>query len=199
MPMIIQEINNILNNNPHSRVAIVIRHGEKSEAANGLLSENGKASIRSFAENLKNLGYQVNIVSSPELRCVQTANIINEMLSNNENDIILSNKLGYPGLHISNNKIYQELYKTKKAREIFYEWKEGLHLDCLRAPKELEKLSMEFFQSSCKGSTLTLFISQSGTVSGIGYSLGLLDYDKNNGDWIEYLEGFILDITEKND
>lgn len=195
--MLFQKINDLLKNNPHSKIALVIRHGEKSEAAMGLLSENGKASIKEFSLKLKDLGYQVNIISSPELRCVQTANIINETLSHNENDIILSNKLGYPGLHIVNNNIYQELYKTKKAREIFYEWKEGLHLDCLRDPKELKKLSMDFFTSLSKENCITLFISQSGTVSGIGYSLGLLDYDKDNKEWIGYLEGFFMDITNR--
>ncbi len=195
--MIIQKINDLLKNNSHSKMALIIRHGEKSETVNGLLSENGKTSVKKFAVELKKFGYQINIVSSPELRCVQTATIINEILSNNENDIILSNKLGCPGLHILNNSIYQELYKTKKAREIFYEWKEGLHLDCLRTPKELKKLSMEFFLNLCIENSITLFVSQSGTVSGIGYSLGLLDYDKIDDEWIEYLEGFFVDLTNR--
>ncbi|MEE1059793.1 MAG: phosphoglycerate mutase family protein [Treponema sp.] len=195
--MIIQEIRDLLNNNPHSKIALVIRHGEKNYAPNGLLSENGIVSTKKFATDLKNLGYQVNIVSSPELRCIQTANIINEILSNNENEIILSNKLGCPGLQVLNINIYKALYKIKKAREIFYEWKEGFHLDCLRTPKELNKLSMEFFRKSCKDSNITLFISQSGTVSGIGYSLGLLDYDKAHDEWIGFLEGFFLEIANR--
>lgn len=195
--MIIQEINDFLKYNTQCKIAFVIRHGEKSKTTDGLLSEGGKSSIKNFAVNLRNLGYKVNIVSSPELRCVQTANIINEILSNSENDIILSNKLGCPGLHVLNNNIYQDLYKIKKAREIFYEWKEGLHLDCLRTPKELKKLSMEFFRKSCKDSNITLFISQSGTVSGIGYSLGLLDYDKDHDKWIGFLEGFFLEIANR--
>ena len=195
--MIIQEINDLIKYNPLCKIAFVIRHGEKSKTTNGLLSESGKASTQDFAVKLKKLGYQVNIVSSPELRCVQTANIINEILSNNENDIILSNKLGCPGLHILNNNIYQNLYKTKKAREIFYEWKDGLHLDCLRTPKELNKFSMEFFRKSCKDSNITLFISQSGTVSGIGYSLGLLDYTRSSNEWIKFLDGFFVDITSR--
>lgn len=193
--MVLQKIDEIFENSQNSKIALFIRHGEKSGSSMGLLSESGKIAVKSFANNLKKLGCPVNIISSPELRCVQTSNIINEIISHNENDIILSNKLGYPGLHISNSTIYQQLYQRKKAREIFYEWEKGLHFDCLRTPQDLRKLSMEFIRRSCAENGITIFISQSGTVSGIGYSLGLLDFNVADGEWIDYLDGFYMDLT----
>lgn len=192
--MIIDEIKRIILKKQSAKIALFIRHGEKLESSLSLLSKKGIYTANKFATELKKINCPIRIISSPELRCVQTATIFNSVISNNEQEIILSNKLGCPGLHILNNEIYQKLYKTKKARDIFSEWKAGLNYDSLRNPTNLKVIATEFIESKCIERGITIFISQSGTVANIGYSLNKVNYNIGNGEWVRYLDGFYINL-----
>jgi len=89
---------------------LFIRHGEKSECLGCLLTQDGISQSEIFGCELKKLNISVKIYTSPELRCVQTAEIINKTISAMEDDIIISNNLGVPGIQVFDIDAYLKLY-----------------------------------------------------------------------------------------
>jgi len=195
--MDLEKIKNIFELNQNSKIALFIRHGEKADYPGGLLTQDGIYQSENFGDELKKLNIPVKIYTSPELRCVQTALIINKTISSMKDDIIITNKLGVPGIQILDNDAYIELYSKSnfKCRDIFTQWKEGKHYDALRPPIMLKDMAGEFIKSTCIDRGITLYISQSGTIAGIGYVLKLVDYDIPGGEWVNFLDGFVLDIN----
>lgn len=192
-----KRISEIASLNPYSKIAVVIRHGENEAGREGLLSEYGIRHTKEFAFHLKSLKLPVHIYSSPKLRCVQSANIINAVISDGNHDIILTSSLGEPGIQILNYEKFLSLYAEKRCRDIFAEWKEHNHYDALATPEELRKRAEKFLHSTCINSGITLYVSQSGTVAGMGYSLNKTDYDVRHGQWVPYLDGFFLTEVDK--
>ncbi|GHT01630.1 hypothetical protein AGMMS50276_30040 [Synergistales bacterium] len=195
--MNLEKIKNIFGLNPNSMIALFIRHGEKSECFGSLLTQDGIFQSENFGYELKRLNIPVKIYTSPEMRCVQTAVIINKTISSMEDDIIISNKLGVPGIQIFDIDAYQELCSKVNFhyREIYAQWKKGKHYDALRPPIMLKDTAEEFIKSTCINRGITLYVSQSGTIAGIGYVLRLVDYDIIAGEWVNFLDGFVLDIA----
>lgn len=177
--------------NIDSKIILFIRHGEKSEDGQ-CLSDKGIKQTQFFAKKINGLNLPIKLFSSPEMRCIQTAKIIASECLNVYGEIVLSNKLGKPGMHIQNIDEYNILYKKYKAREIYNLWKHGYGKKILTSKTALKKKAMDLFVSNAKKGTLSIFISQSGTVAGIGYALDLKDYNIQSGEWVEYLEGFCL-------
>lgn len=192
--MILSAVEVLIKKGASKKLALFIRHGEKINDSTGLLSENGIQQSIKFGRDLCKLQCHVHIYSSPEPRCVQTANLINNELSYCKNAIVKSNVLGQPGAHISNNEIYQELYKKFKCREIYHQWKNGAHYDALRSPEELKNITKNFILQTCTNEGVTLYVSQSGTVAGMGYALSQCDYDVEHDFWIEFLDGFCIKV-----
>ena len=63
-----------------SNVCIFIRHAEKNMNSYDLSPE-GKTHSLEFAEKLSLLNKQINVFSSPEERCIETATIINTKIN----------------------------------------------------------------------------------------------------------------------
>lgn len=174
-----------------STICIFIRHGEK-DTTQYCLTENGKREIIDFSKKLISLGQRIQIYSSPEKRCVETASIINSVVNEKENEIHCSAFLGKPGIQVRDEAAYTKLTDTMKCRDIFKEWKKGLHPDAMNRPETIREEAMVFFGKTAIPNAITLYISQSGTVACTGYALGLVDYKADSEDWVDFLDGYIL-------
>jgi len=196
--MNLEKIKSIFELNQNSKIALFIRHSEKLDCPGGLLTQDGIYQSENFGYELKKMDIPVKIYTSPELRCVQTALIMNKTISSMKDDIIITNKLGVPGIQILDVDAYFELRSKSNLhhyREIFDQWKKGKHYDALRPPIMLKDMAEEFIKSTCINRGITLYVSQSGTIAGIGYVLRLVDYDIPAGEWVNFLDGFVLDIA----
>lgn len=174
-------------------ICIFIRHGEK-DATQYCLTENGKREIIAFSKKLITLEQSIKIYSSPEKRCVETASIINSVVSEEKNEICCSVFLGKPGIQVRDEAAYTKLTDTMKCRDIFKEWKKGLHPDAMNLPETIREEAMVFFGKTAIPNGITLYISQSGTVACTGYALGLVDYKADSKDWVDFLDGYILRV-----
>lgn len=193
--MILDEIEKVFQQNQNSRIALFIRHAERDNGEYSLITKNGVATSEVFGAKIKKLNIPTKIYSSPELRCVQTAKIINNIASNMENEIILTNKLGNPGMQILDINKYQKLYAEFNFiyKDIYRKWKIGKYWDALRRPDDLKKIAESFIGSKTGKQGITLFVSQSGTMVNMAHSLNIAEYDENN-QWIDYLDGFFIQL-----
>lgn len=191
---IIDEINNVLNQNLDSKIAVFIRHGERDEKPGSTLTPNGRTQAEFFGQQLREINIPVKIYTSPEHRCVETAEIITKLISNMNTEIIISNKLGIPGLQVLNTEMFQQRYSEYNFnyRNLFSDWQKGQHYDVLRDPVSLKDLSNDFLEKTCVSKGITLYVSQSGTIAGIGYALKLVDYNIEKDEWVNNLDGFIV-------
>ena len=172
-------------------ICIFIRHGEKDTVQYGL-TENGKREINAFSQKLLMLEQGIQIYTSPENRCMETASIINSVVNEKETIIRCSAFLGKPGIQVRDETAYAKLTDTMKCRNIFKEWKQGLHRDAMPSPETIRKEAMAFFTRTAIPNGITLYISQSGTVACTGYALGLVDYKADSEDWVDFLDGYVL-------
>jgi hypothetical protein len=177
------------NINPKDRNCIFIRHGDK-DPLTFELTEKGKYDIALLAKKLADINCKIQIYSSPEHRCLETATILNNLISSPNKDIIISTILGMPGIQVKNDIEYNQLTNQMKCREIFKEWKKGNFSLAMNSPEYIKVNMMKFFDNTAIKKGITIYVSQSGTVACSGYSFGLIDY-KNN-DWVDYLDGFVL-------
>lgn len=184
---ILAEMEAIFFNNPAAKVALFVRHAEKEPLNPVGISAKGIIDSEEMGDYLRDVNKTVYIYSSPEYRCVQTAKIISERLYCTE--IVETNFLGVPGAQIIDESAYAKLYEKYLCREIFSQWKQGLHYDIMCSPIQLKKRTIDFFKKNFK-SGINLCISQSGTIASIGYALGLVDYNVAAGEWVAYLDGF---------
>ncbi|MBS7825474.1 histidine phosphatase family protein [Wohlfahrtiimonas chitiniclastica] len=194
--MIIDDIKQKMRSYPQSKFAVFIRHGEKSvtQTDYGLITDRAKKEIQSMGELLRELQVPIMIYSSPELRCVQTAKIFNEEISAANNDIVLSSFLGSPGIQIKDNTKFLTLFDRFGTREVYSQWKQGMHRDVMLNREELCMALSSFIERTSKTSKISLFISQSGTLAALGYALGLSDYNIESGEWVPFLDGFVVHI-----
>lgn len=181
------KINELKNTN---NSCIFIRHGEK-DINNYCLTNRGKSEIIEFGNSLCMLNKKITIYSSPEDRCVETATIINNIV-NGDNNICISNVLGKPGIQVKDEFEYTKLTDIMRCRDIFKEWKKGMHGKAMNRPEIIRTKIIDYFERTSLLNGITLYISQSGTVACTGYSLGLIDYKANDEDWVDYLDGYIL-------
>lgn len=191
--MIVDEIAQAMTDDS-SRLAVFIRHGEKDGFGAGpaLITQQAKMASEALGLSLRRLELPMKIYSSPELRCVQTAKIINQTISGFESDIEVTSFLGQPGIQVKNNTRYLNIFNEHGAREIYNQWKNGEHHDALRTKYELCAELSKFLEMTIVESKISLFVSQSGTIAALGYALGLRNYDIGNNEWVPYLDGFVL-------
>lgn len=191
--MIVKNLVQAKKDHPNSKLAVFIRHGEKSPKSEmpALITDQAKLDIKLMAEELKNFGLDIRFYSSPELRCVETAKIYNEITSNSK-DIVLSSFLGDPGVQVKNLDCYLELYYKKGARSIYQEWTNADHYNVLKSPHSLKKELNEFLKTLPRTNDVTILISQSLTIATLEHSLGIKDYDISQGQWVPYLDGFVI-------
>lgn len=191
--MIVENLVKSKKNNPNSKLAVFIRHGEKSQNSEvpALITEQAKFDIKFMANELTKIELDIQIYSSPELRCVETAKIYNQITSNSKN-IILSSFLGDPGVQVEDLDNYFELFYQKGARTLYEEWIEGKHYSILKSPQLLKKKLNEFLKTLPRTNDVTILISQSLTIATLEHSLGVRDYDISKDQWVSYLDGFII-------
>lgn len=182
---------NIDQMNDANTICAFIRHGEK-DSNNYSLTENGKKKIVELSRLISLLQKDVLIYSSPEPRCVETATIINNIVNDAKSPIRISMVLGKPGIQVKDNVEYTKLIESKKCREVYKEWKNGLCEKAMNTPEYIERSISDFVDETSLDNGLTLYISQSGTVACIGYALGLIDYKADDEDWVDYLNGFVV-------
>lgn len=194
--MIIDNIVRLHKQQPNSKLAIFIRHGEKLPANCGpaLLTDQATKDISAMAYVLKDLGFSIQIYSSPELRCVETAKIFNKIICCSKN-IVLSRFLGDPGAQVKQLYGYLDLYMERGARVIYDEWVKGLHYDVVKEPNELVNELNFFLDQLNHDDELVLLISQSGTIAALEYALNLRRYEVDKDRWVGYLDGFVIPYT----
>ncbi len=173
------------------KTCVFIRHGEKDIHSYGL-TEQGKREIKRLGQTLYDLRKPVMVYSSPETRCMETGLIINKLINGNESRCAASDILGKPGIQVKNDSLYTVLTDTMRCRDIFKEWKHGMHYDAMNTPAYIKTKMMAFFKETALPNGITVYISQSGTVACTGLALGLVDYMENDDDWVEYLDGYIM-------
>lgn len=171
-------------------ICVFIRHGEK-DITNYCLTDKGKNEIIKLGNSLCLLNKKIKIYSSPENRCIETASIINNIV-NKDNDFYISDVLGKPGVQVKDEVEYTKLTDTIRCREIFKEWKKGALGNAMNSPEIIRTEIIDFFEKTSIKEGITIYISQSGTVACTGYSLGLMDYNANDEEWVGYLDGYIL-------
>ena len=172
-------------------ICIFIRHGEKNVDSYDLSSE-GRKKCLEFAETLCSLNKKVDIFSSPEQRCIETAIIISNRINGESSNISISNALGKPGIQIKNETEYAKLTDLMRCTDIFSEWKKGKYYGAMHRPEVVREKIIAFLKKTALRNGITLYISQSGTVACTGYSLNLIDYRDVDYEWVNYLDGYIL-------
>lgn len=190
---IIDKIINMREKQPSNKLVVFIRHGEKSPSDCGpaLLTDQAKKDISDMAFALKALNLRVQLYSSPELRCVETAKIFNNIVTDSKN-IILSQFLGDPGTHVKQLDGYLKLYMQKGARVMYEDWTRGQHYNFVKRPSELVKDLDLFVNGLDHEDDLVLLVSQSGTVAALEFALNLRQYDVKKNQWVGYLDGFVI-------
>lgn len=191
--MIVDEIARALVDDS-SRLAVFIRHGEKDGLGTGpaLITQQAKKASEALGLSLRKFKLPIKVYSSPELRCVQTAEILNQKISGIESDIAITSFLGQPGIQVKDNNRYLDIFNELGARKIYTQWKNGKNHDALRTIDELCTELSKFLERTTVESKISLFVSQSGTIAALGYALGLRNYDIGNNEWVPYLDGFVL-------
>ena len=192
--MIVNEVMRRLVDDPSCRLAVFIRHGEKYKSSTDLdlITDKAKIDVKAMGLRFSNLNIPIKIYSSPELRCVETAKILNREISAGNNDIVLTSFLGDPGGHVKNNDNYLEIFDKSDTRKIYSQWKAGQYYDILRTPEELKSEFLAFLKNMPTENKMSLLVSQSGTVATLGYALGLLDFDTEQNEWVPFLRGFVV-------
>lgn len=174
-------------------LCVFIRHGEKDINSYGL-TDRGKDEIIHLSQLLCVCGKPIRVYTSPEHRCVETAAIMNEIVNGSDGEVCFSTVLGKPGIQVKDESIYTGLTDSMRCRDIFKEWKQGLHYDAMNSWQLIKERMMEFFYMTCLRNGLTIYISQSGTVACTGFALGLTDYKATDEEWVDYLDGYVLRI-----
>lgn len=179
------------------RIAVFLRHAErdKSDVMNVgedvMLTERGISASRQFGMNLRDIPVRA-IYCSPVLRCVQTAKAINEEMSNYATDIVLTNKLGLPGLSIADTGESGPLYEQHTTREIYDRYTQEIEMKALTPPSVLAERTLDFLRSVCKEEGVYLLISHDSVIAHIQYALTGHVYRED--EWVDFLDGFVIKI-----
>lgn len=188
--MIIDKLKIALANYPSHKLAIFLRHAEKGE--NSLLTEEAKVDIKELSCELNKLKIPLNLYSSPELRCVQTVNILNSHLLIPAYEIGLNKFLGDPGVQIKDNQKFLKVFDKYGARGVYAQWKIGKHQDILRSCTEIRNEVFNFLSINEVPHKVSLLVSQSGTIAALEFALGIKEYNVEKGEWVSFLDGFVL-------
>ena len=179
--------------NAGDTVCALIRHGEKDDRHFGL-TEHGKAEIERIGLLISALHKPVRLYSSPECRCMETAVLMSKIILGSGCDVQTSTILGKPGVQVKNEEKYSLLTDCMRCRDIYREWKMGLHGDAMQTSAFIRTETLRFLHETCIQHGITIYVSQSGTIACAGYSLGLTDYKADDDDWVRFLDGFVLEL-----
>ena len=174
-------------------VCALIRHGEKDDSHFGL-TEHGKAEIERIGLLISALHKPIRLYASPECRCMETAVLMGKVIHGSGCDVQASTMLGKPGVQVKNEEKYSLLTDRMRCRDIYREWKMGLHRDAMQTSAYIRNETLCFLRDTCLQHGITIYISQSGTIACVGYSFGLTDYKADDDDWVRFLDGFLLEL-----
>ena len=178
------------------KVAILLRHSERfliksNEFGNDvLLTPNGQKMSIEFGRLLK--AYKIyKIFSSPIERCRQTADGICKGY-NDSVKIVSTNVLGDPGVHIYDPEKLGEYYLEKGFQTIFSEYKKGIPVPGLHSPEIIKIKFDDYLNENTKTNQISLFITHDWQIAFYAFAKKLKEYTED--DWINYLEGLILEF-----
>jgi hypothetical protein len=180
------------------RVLAFIRHAEKDPVSFGLTAAGREAAVL-FGRQILELGRPARIISSPEDRCYETAELIYAAVNTGAENfrtggVMISPALGKPGIQVKNETAYGMLTDTMRCRDIFRKWKTGQYGDAMRNPDDIRSLIWQLFLDTSLDPGITVYVSQSGTVACSGYALGLKDYMAGDDSWVNFLDGYALSL-----
>ena len=189
-------INKLKDYNENAKIALIIRHADRELIPKGeigneiLINEKGVKNSMEFGKLLKQ--YNVNkIFTSPISRCVQTSEIITKGYDKNI-EIIKSNALGDPGLHVSNEKEAGDFYLKFGFDEMYKRYKNNQEIPGVPKPSELKELMTNFIKTNTNQKGITIFVTHDSVIAFYVFALNRKTYTKDN--WINYLSGMILEI-----
>lgn len=189
-------INKLKKYDKDAKIALVIRHADRELIPEGeigneiLINEKGVKNSVDFGKLLNQ--YKINkIFTSPIGRCVQTSEFITNGYGK-DIEIIKSNALGAPGLHVSDEKKAGEFYLKFGFDEMYKRYKNYQKIPGVPMPKELNKLMTNFIKINTNQNGITIFVTHDSVIAFYDFALNNKIYTKNN--WINYLSGMILEI-----
>lgn len=189
-------INKLKKYDKDAKIALVIRHSDRELIPEGeigneiLINEKGVKNSVDFGKLLNQ--YKINkIFTSPIGRCVQTSEFITNGYGK-DIEIIKSNALGDPGLHVSDEKKAGDFYLKFGFDEMYKRYKNHQKIPGVPMPKELNKLMTNFIKTNTNQNGITIFVTHDSVIAFYDFALNNKIYTKNN--WINYLSGMILEI-----
>lgn len=188
---IIDQINSL---NDYNGIALLIRHADREQIPSGeygneiLLNEIGIENSLALGKTLKDKKI-AKIFSSPIQRCVQTGVYIAKGCEE-QIDIIETQALGAPGLHIIDEVIAGEYYLEHGFFKILEEFRNGITSPGMRKSDEFYNLLLKFIKDNTSKEGITIFITHDAVISLFQYCYENKIYTEEN--WVEYLNGFII-------
>lgn len=190
-------IEQLKNYSAESKLAVMIRHGDRDNFADGDLGNNVLLNKKGV-ENSLNLGVSLRgfaisrIFTSPIQRCVQTADCIAKGYGK-EMEIIQTHCLGNPGLHISDDILAGEYFLKHGFFKILDEFINGIPSPGLRGKDEYQRLMTEFIHSETNETGLTLYVTHDSLIALYHYCISQTVYTPES--WVEYLGGLIINTA----
>lgn len=175
----------------------VVRHAERPPIPEGswgdelAIRPEGRRASHSLGRALgRRLGV---LVSSPVLRCVQTAQQIGLGANGDETAVREDQRLGAPGAHIERVEELGTLFMDRSAPEIVADLLSGAHIPGLRPPREvvaaLVGLARELPR---KPGTVDLCVTHDVVVATLLGGLGQLSPERVHEDWPGFLDGVVV-------
>ncbi|PRM96697.1 phosphoglycerate mutase family protein [Aliarcobacter cryaerophilus] len=164
----------------------LIRHAHKENSkVHSKLSQKGITDSRNYGMSLKKNNIKISkIVTSPIIRCVETANHIKETYGDLE--VLESTLLGNPGVFISDSEKAMNVFEKYNLVDII---NMQLSNNAIEGFKNINIAINELKKFILNESDNTLFISHDAIITPFIYSL----YNKVNileSDIVKYLDGF---------
>jgi broad specificity phosphatase PhoE len=197
------EINEILPNlEKNLATAIFIRHAEKAALADQAhdayrnITENGKQRALLLADFLEAQNILLHkIITSPVLRCVQTAEAINIKFCK---ELSTATWLGDPGAYIKDPKLAAAIFEGASVEEVIHQL---LKQEKLPGFYDIKFGSEQFF----KQTFIHLKQNEKKTLLYVGHDAILMpficyfsNYSVKQINWLDYLQGFVLQLLDSN-
>ncbi len=177
--------------NLNDKISLLLRHADRNEIPKGsfgneiLLNDKGKRKAQLFGEKLVNR--KVNkIFTSPIERCVQTAQFIQKGYGNSI-EIIKTNALGAPGLHIIDEKNAGNSFLQYSVDGIYKRFIQGIEIPGISNINELNSKVSHFINKNTIDKGTTIFITHDILIALYHFSINKTIYTKDN--WVSYMTG----------
>lgn len=177
-----------------SRLGMLLRHADRDKIPDGsfgnevLLNKKGIERSIQFGEKLRDFSL-AKIFTSPVQRCVQTSECIVKGLGT-DIEIITTNALGDPGLHIEDAAIAGEYFLKYGFHDILDNYIAGKVIPGMPNHDVFKERINRFINDNLSGEGLTLFITHDSLVAMYDFVCNGVIYTKDN--WVKYLNGPII-------